>query len=175
MSFTRFHDDDARIEKQLEELTYSSRYQLNVPGQGADMPFQEDAQIRLQRWGANLNTNTINLDSDLRGLTRNLDRDDTTENNYKTHEVSSIAKSYPNAQPYVDESRATHPAWTYRDNEQSRWEEPFVNPQANLEKPFHSNIQTRVLEKDYYQPKVSASLGVKNGDPVTIESYLRGR
>ena len=175
MSFTRFHDDDARIEKQLEELTYAGRYQLNVPGPGANMPFQEDSQIRLQHWGANLQTNTINLDSDLRGLTRNLQRDDIEQNNYKTHEVSSHAKTYPNAQPFVDETRATHPAWMYRDMVQPRWEEPFINPQANLEKPFHDNIQTRILEKDYYRPRVSVSLGVGNVDPTTVDYYLRGR
>ena len=54
-------------------------------------------------------------------------------------------------------------------------EEPFMNPQANLEKPFHDNIQTRVLEKDYYQPKVTVSMGLENADPTTIEYYLRGR
>jgi len=62
MSFTRFHDDDLRIEKQLEQQTYIGRYQLDVPGQGASMPFQDDAQLRMQGWGANLQTNTINLE-----------------------------------------------------------------------------------------------------------------
>lgn len=175
MSFTRFHDDEVRIEKQLEEMTYAGRYQLNVPGPGADMPFQEDAQLRLQHWGANLRTNSIHLESDLMGLTRNLQRDDVNENNYKMQEVSSQQKSYSNARPFIDETRATHPAWMYRDMVQPRWEEPFINPQANLEKPFHDNIQTRVLEKDYYTPKVSVSLGTENADPTTIEYYLRGR
>ena len=30
MSFTRFHDDEARIKKQLQEQTYEGRYMLNV-------------------------------------------------------------------------------------------------------------------------------------------------
>ena len=47
-----------------------------------------------------------------------------------------------------------HPAWMYRDLEQPRWEQPFLNPQANLEKGFHDNIQTRILEKDFFVPKI---------------------
>ena len=63
MSFTRFHDDDLRIEKQLEQQTFIGRYQLDVPGPGATMPFQDDAQLRMQKWGANLQTNSVNLDA----------------------------------------------------------------------------------------------------------------
>jgi hypothetical protein len=44
----------------------------------------------------------------------------------------------------------------YRDLEHPRWETPIINPQANLEKPFHDNIQTRILEKDFYQPSSTA-------------------
>jgi hypothetical protein len=41
----------------------------------------------------------------------------------------------------------------YRDLEQKRWETPFVNPQANVEKRFADNLQTRILEKDFYEMK----------------------
>ena len=71
MSFTRFHDDEARIKKRLEESTFQGRYFLNVPGPGMDLAFHEDPQLRLQKWGANLHNNTVNLESDLHGLTRN--------------------------------------------------------------------------------------------------------
>jgi hypothetical protein len=72
MSFTRFHDDEVRINQQLKELTYQGRYQLSVPGPGASMPFQDDTHLRMQKWGANLRTNSTNLESDLIGLTRPL-------------------------------------------------------------------------------------------------------
>ena len=61
---------------------------------------------------------------------------------------------YRESAPIVDESRATHPAWKYRDLEQMRWEEPILNPQANLEKKFPNNLQSRILEKDNYKPRV---------------------
>ena len=75
MAFTRFHDDPCRIKKDLQELTGLGRYMLNVPGNGVNMPFMEDPYIRMQKWGSNLMTNTVNLESDLMGLTRSSNRD----------------------------------------------------------------------------------------------------
>ena len=154
MSFTRFHDDPARIKYGLEISTYSGRYALDTPGQGANLPYLEDTQIRMQKWGANLMTNPINIESDLRGLTRQLNRDHQDLNNYKNTQAQTSKNSYEKVDPFVDESRASHPAWAYRDLEQNRWEVPFLNPLGNIEKKFHSNIQTRLLEKDYYVPIV---------------------
>ena len=83
MSFTRFHDDPARIKYGLQISTYSGRYALDTPGPGINLPYLEDCQVRMQRWGANLMTNPINIESDLRGLTRPLNRDNMELNNYK--------------------------------------------------------------------------------------------
>ena len=152
MAFTRFHDDPVRIQKQLAMSSFLGRYQLDTPGQGMDLPFMEDPQMRLQKWGANLRTNTVNLESDLRGMSRKLNRDYTNTNDYVANSVPAERVNYRNSDPFVEESRASHPAWTYRDLEQTRWETPFMNPQANLEKKFHDNIQTRILEKDNYNP-----------------------
>jgi hypothetical protein len=158
MSFTRFHDDPARIQKQLAESTFLGRYQLDTPGQGVDLPFMEDPHLRLQKWGANLRTNGVNLESDLLGMTRRVNRDFIDENNHLTYAVPAERRNFRNADPFIEESRASQPAWTYRDLEQTRWETPFLNPQANLEKKFHDNIQTRILEKDsYVQPTVNIS------------------
>jgi len=164
MSFTRFHDDPARIRAGLEISTYSGRYFLNTPGMGVNMPLQMDPQLRLQGWGANLCTNAINLESDFRGLTRKMTRDLPEQNEYKKHEASTDAYIYDTAAPIVDESRATHPAWMFREAEHVRWEHPFINPQDNFEQQFPWNIQTRVLEKDYYKPKVPQVLGVERSD-----------
>jgi hypothetical protein len=153
MAFTRFHDDPARIRKALEESTYSENYYLNTPGTGINDPLQSDPQIRLQGWGANLHTNGIEIENDFRGLTRKLNRDLPNENEYNIHTSESNAYIYGTAKPFVDESRATHPAWMFRDKEQTRWEYPLINPQDNFEKVFPNNIQTRILEKDYYKPK----------------------
>lgn len=157
MAFTRFHDDPARIQKQLQESTFAGRYQLNTPGQGTNLPFLEDPNIRLQKWGANLRDNTIQFESELFGLTRPLNRDLVDLNSHSRNQTQMMihpSSYYSKETPFVEESRASHPAWTYRDLEQSKWETPFLNPLAHLEKPFHENIQTRILEKDFFIPTV---------------------
>ena len=164
MSFTRFHDDPARIRKRLEQTTYGESYYLNTPGTGINDPFQLDPQLRLQGWGANLASNAINLESDFRGLTRKLNRDLPASNEYLSHQADSNLYLYDSAKPAIDESRATHPAWMYRDLEHIRWEHPWINPQDNVERAFPWNIQTRVLEKDFYKPKVPKVLGVERSD-----------
>jgi hypothetical protein len=154
MAFTRFHDDPARIRKQSQESSFAGRYMLNVPGLGINMPFQEDPQLRLQKWGANLTTNTLNLESDLLGLTRKFTRDDPETNDYKKNATRTHPFMYKSTNPSVLESRASHPAWTYKDLEQTRWETPFINPQVNAENKLQSGLQTRILEKDNFVAKV---------------------
>lgn len=154
MSFTRFHDDPARIRKQVAESSFAGRYMLNVPGLGLNMPFQEDPQLRLQKWGANLTTNTLNLENDLLGLTRKYTRDNVQVNDYKKSATRTHPFMYKSQTPLVLESRASHPAWTYRDLEQPRWETPFINPQVNAENKLQNGLQTRILEKDNFAIKL---------------------
>jgi len=154
MSFTRFHDDPVRIKKQLQISTFSGEYQLNRPGPGLDVPFYEDPNIRLQKWGANLHSKTVDFDSDLRGLTRKLNRDLISENDYKTYASPVYSNSYPTSKPFVEESRASNPAWMYRELPQTQWGIPLFDPQSYFEKPFVDNIQTRILEKDSFVPIV---------------------
>jgi hypothetical protein len=172
MSFTRYHDDPNRIKKQLQISSFSGRYMLDTPGPGDNMPYLEETQMRLQRWGANLMTNATNLESDLRGLSRPLNRDNVNLNNYKTAASTTRPMLYPKAGEFVEESRASLPAWTFRDLEQTRWEEPLLNPQANLEKRFESNIQTRILEKDNFTPTIPM---VRSDSDANVQYYLTGR
>lgn len=170
MAFTRFHDDPYRIKKQLEESSFAGRYQLNTPGQGMNLPFMEDPNMRLQKWGANRTTNTVNLESDLFGMTRKTNRDLITLNDYKKNAVVASSVTYATETPFVEESRASHPAWMYKDLEQPRWESPFLNPLNGLEKNFNTNVQTRILAKDYFVPTVPVVNGTQN-----MEYYLSGK
>lgn len=147
MAFTRFHDDPIRIQKQIDESTFSGRYMLNTPGQGINMPYQNETQMRLQRWGANITNDILLLESDFFGLTRPLNRDLPEINDYKKHALNPLPIMYSSVNPFIEESRASHPAWMYKDLEQPIWELPWINPQANLELQFPNNIQTRILEK----------------------------
>lgn len=154
MSFTRFHDDEARILKQLQQSVDIGRYQLNTPGNGTNVPFIEDPHIRLQYWGANLMKNTTDLESELRCITRKLNHYDNIH--YKKNKEQNT-NNYPSISEIVDESRATHPAWIYRDLEQTRcWEENSSNNVHHIQElPFSNNMNTRILQKDDFVRNLS--------------------
>jgi hypothetical protein len=162
MSFTRFHDDPCRIQKQLQESTDVGRHTLNVPGWGDKPCYMEDPYYRLQTWGANLMTNSINLESDLRGLTRNVNRDCIKENDYQGNAIQSNEMNYPTCNPSTEQSRVTHPAWTTRDLEQVNWSILPLNPQENTCFPFQNNLNTRILERDYFLAKGPCVKNVKD-------------
>jgi hypothetical protein len=155
MSLTRFNDDSARIKKKLQEMTGASQYQLNAPGPGVDTPFFEDPQLRLQRWGANLQSNTTNLESDLIGITRkNTKR--TVE--YGATMPSTSSTNYGSKTAFIDETRASNPAWTLRDLEHTRWMQLDTMPvpvlaggiagaPTPINAPFLANESTRLIQK----------------------------
>jgi hypothetical protein len=175
MAFTRFKYDDCRTKKELQQATDPGRWILNVPGNGSNPSYMEDPQIRIQKWGGNLRTNTINLESELRGVNRNLGRDCLGKDNYTNFNVSNEAIQYPSSSNLTTEqSRATNPAWWYRDLEQNNFEYPPLNPQTNVCLPFQSNLSTRILEKDYYTPKRDCVLNeTKNMLPASY-NLIRG-
>lgn len=158
MAFTRFHDDSCRINKQLQESTGLGRYMLNVPGNGSKPLYMDDPFIRMQKWGGNLMTNTINLESDLFGLSRNANRDDIASNEYRINAVKTKKQEYQSTAPSTDQSRATHPAWEYRDLEQTNWAILPLNPQENICYTFQNNLSTRILEKDIFVAKAPRQL-----------------
>ena len=154
MAFTLFHDDPARVKKQLQEATDPGRWTINAPGNGTHPGFSEDPYCRLQHWGANLRTNTIDVQSDLMGLTRNLNRDTINKNIHSDKAPHSAQIEYSSYKPYTDESRATHPVWMYRDLEQTKYPLLPLDPQEHTCIPFENNLSTRILEKDNFKPKV---------------------
>lgn len=151
MACSRYNNDPNRIEKRNAISTFAGRYAMDVPGPGDNMDFNADPHLRLTGWGANFRDNMMDINSDLRGLTRPLNRDLPEVNCYKKNAVKSSATSYGETNYITDDSRATHPAWTYRDVEQNRWEQPLLNPLDQLEKPFHNNLNTRILERDHFR------------------------
>jgi hypothetical protein len=165
MAFTRFHDDPCRITKQLQQQTDQGRWILDVPGNGDKPCFALDPQIIPQKWGANLWTNSIDIQSSLLGIDKRLNRDipntvniltNSKENPYKRFTVNASPISYPVCDTFLttDESRAIMPAWTARDLEQVDWYHLPLNPQENTCLPFQNNLSTRILEKDYFTANI---------------------
>jgi hypothetical protein len=150
MAFTRFHDDKYRIEKYLQQSTDVGRYHLNVPGNGKSPDYFENPYIRLTKWGGNYRTNHINLDSDLKGLTRHLTTDNIKKNDFKLNEVHSKQQTTNSNFMNTEQSRATHPTWETRDLEQNNFNYLYLDPQKHSCMPFYNNLNTRILDRDYF-------------------------
>lgn len=155
MAFTRFHDDPARITKQLQQQTDQERWYLDVPGNGDKPCFILDPQIIPQKWGANLWTNSVDISSSLLGIDRQLNRDCSKVNGvnpYKRQTVHTSPIDYPTCDHFLttEQSRAIMPAWTAKDLQQNHAYILPKDPQAHTELPFQNYISTRILEKDNF-------------------------
>ncbi len=157
MAFTRIRDDPDRIKKQLQESTGKTRYFMNVPGPGADLPYFTDPHMRLQRWGANLMTNATDLESELKGYNYRLNHDNlgSVPTKYSNAFTHATKRNYADVMPFIDETRATHPVFEYRER-QTYFVEPRIIennlPFGGYERdlPFETRLPTRMLEKDYH-------------------------
>lgn len=149
MAFTRFNNDPSRTRKLLQESTDPGRYMIDVPGNGAKPCFMEDPFIRLQKWGANLQTDTINLESELLGINRRLGRDCVDQK--ATLVVKSKKVDYPVCEPFTEQPRATNPAWMIRDAEQNNFQYLPLDPQENTCMLFENNLNTRLVERDNFR------------------------
>lgn len=156
MASTRFRDDFARQEDQIRQSTQPLDYILNAPGNGLSPDYMEDPHIRLQKWGGNLATNSVTLESSLMGYRQPLNRDCLGKDEYTQPAVAPAPTTvqYPsNNSLYTEQPRAINPAWELRDMETTQHGDPtFFNPQDNLFQPFRTNVSTRILEKDHYSP-----------------------
>jgi hypothetical protein len=158
MSFTRFRDDPDRVKKQLQQSTDVGRYTLNVPGPGDKPLYMEDPYVRAQMWAGNIMTNSIDVETELFGLSRKLNRD--SADNFHHDERASVASRTNEiiqcpvrGGSAVEQSRATHPAWMLRDVEQDNWKMLHFDPQENVFVPFMNNLNTRIIEKDRFVPQ----------------------
>jgi hypothetical protein len=159
MAFTRFHDDPGRIAKQLQQMTDQGRWAIDVPGPGDKPYYISDPYIRPQKWAGNLMANSIDINSSLLGIDRNLNRDCLINNNnnnnnniYKKSLNNTYQYQYENCDEFLttEQSRSVMPAWMYRDLPQNNSQILFENPQIHTEMVFNNNISTRILEKDNY-------------------------
>jgi len=156
---TRFFYDDDRTIKRLEESTFLGRYQLDAPGNGAENGtkpyYMMDPQIIPQKWSGNLYTNSVDLESRLFNV----------GNSTKNSRYSGLNfKPFPNSSPIeyptttaltTEQSRAILPAQLFRELPQCRYDYLFFDPQLNVSKNFQNNLDTRILEKDYYAGSVN--------------------
>jgi len=160
MAFTRFHDDPARVAKQLQQQTDQGRWILDVPGNGVKPCFMLDPQIIPQKWGGNLWTKSIDIQSSLLGIDRPLNRDCLAPNQ------KYVKGSEPIVYPVCDnltteQSRVIMPAWTARDLPQDHSYILPINPQAHTEMNFRNNVTSQDYIK--LQPATNSTNNIKEG------------
>tara|TARA_B100001059_G_C17728393_1_gene524782 strand:- start:664 stop:1134 length:471 start_codon:yes stop_codon:yes gene_type:complete len=151
MAFSR--DDPAEIRCKLNSHNNSLGYMLNVPGNGTHPDFFLDPQIRMQKFGANLSENVVDINSMLLGINKQLNRDHFVPNTRDPNFNPLYSRSnYPIIQnALTDQSRTTNPAWQLRGLETNEWDYPLHNPQSHTEIKFAHNISSRNDGKDQFR------------------------
>ena len=152
MASTRINNDSGRIATRLEQSINAANWSVNVPGNGLSPSFVSDPFVRIQKWGANLRTNKTDVESELKGINRRLEKE-CLLNTYDKYYVQSQSISYPTCDILTtDQSRSSHPAWIVKDIESVPINLLFLQPQENCAFAFQNNIATRLLEKDFFNP-----------------------
>ena len=150
MAFTR--DNIEKMKVNVNKYENGLSYMLNVPGTGDRPDYIADPQIRLQGFGANLSTNVVDINSNLLGVNKQLNRDHYVPNTRDTWFDDTYKRfTYPVISSAVtDQPRAMNPAWQIRDLEQNNWDYLYSDPQKHTEMTFDNNINSRMEEKDIY-------------------------
>ena len=152
MAFTNIRYDNARTAVALVEATAACRYNLQVPGNGPKPCYLEDPCLRIQKWGANLRTNSVDLETALRGQMRTTGCDAAPAGKGGLPVLpASEAMTYPVCDaPSVEQTRAIDPPWTALDKDHTRWLSLWNDPQEMTQIPFPCYLSTRVLHKDNF-------------------------
>lgn len=185
MSFNRLPYDICSYEQTLAETTGPGHYQLGTPPNSCKPCHPTDARIRLQSGGValNKNTNLIDVDSELIGISRNLSQCPdkkylpVAENsklcgangvNYTPSpckvniNTNKEHISFDNCFIGSEDTRLSNPPCNLRGTGWNRWEWLCKNPQANLEEPYDFQINTRILAKNNHRALI----------PTPIDQFL---
>lgn len=160
MAFTRLFYDKDNVKIRLDEDYNNLNYVVNVPGNGEKPYFIDDPQIRMQKFGANLSHNLVDINSSLLGLNEILSRDQIKANNGRSGNSEPFNDTFskinfPSFEKAVtDESRMMMPAWALRDQEQVNWQYLHYNPQIKAEMNFENNLSSRILEKNNFHSNI---------------------
>lgn len=175
MAFTRFHDDPCRIMKQNQQMTDPGRWVLDVPGNGVKPCFMLDPHIIPQKWGGNLWTNSVDIQSSLLGIDQLINRDCLQKKTYQKLFIDTKPISYPICESLTTEqSRTIMPAWTARDLQQNHAYILSENPQAHTEMPFSNFVSTRVAEKDNFNRNL-ANANICNQQTYTLPPIIQNK
>ena len=98
--------------------------------------------------------NMVNVETMLRNSHVKLNRDNINQNEYKQNSLKTTPiRSVNVSQTITNETRTTHPVFEYREKQTHRQNILLKDPQRNVFIPFQNNLDTNILEKDYYNLK----------------------
>tara|TARA_Y100000748_G_scaffold304103_1_gene311797 strand:+ start:1860 stop:2330 length:471 start_codon:yes stop_codon:yes gene_type:complete len=145
--FTRTKDKANKIQYDLNVMSYHNNYTFNTPGNGTTLAYMTSPHIRLQKWGANVRSNMTEIEDDLRGKTRLLNRDDVDENQYDLHNAMSNSLGFESTsiknQSTKNESNKCEVLDTCLKN--TRKDFLYYDPQKNIR--YVAPTSTRYVEK----------------------------
>lgn len=151
MSFTRFHDDPNRIHKTNVEAAALCDYNFNVPTNFKNTNvYFSDPNLRLQSCGGSQYYDMIGFESKLRRMDMRTNRDFVDDQHSQPQLTHKKMPVYQVDKDITDETRRSHPAWSYRINCQYRPQHLFSNPQKNAITAFEHNVDTNITTKDLY-------------------------
>ena len=137
MSFTRFHYDSSRFNKQHQQMTDPGKHTLSNPISNEDkMNYFEDPTIRMQKFDIMGVKNYTTLERNLQG------------GNIKNFSNMKYNNN-PSKTMFTEQTRTTNPAWNLRDLEQTDREIKRENIPYKI--PFENNVSTRIYEKNNYK------------------------
>jgi len=152
---TRISEDPCRINQQMAQMTYNARWVFDTPGNGSNPDFILNQSIIPQKWGGNLYTNSIDVNSHLLGINKRVGKDC---HGYVPPNL--MKNSHPIKTPTTDKfkfeiPRASEPVWEIREDESNYlWQQPLVyRGEPKIFIPFQTNTNTRLESRNNYQKK----------------------
>lgn len=145
---TRINVDAARCAAQNDQASFPGQYQIQTPGQNGYVPYFSDINIRLQKWGGNMRTNTFELEAALQGRNRG-----PISGGGIRPEVQVESQPLPCGTSdfqFTTHARIVDPAWDLRDKPITRWDTSLVRPRNANELFAPAPVMTNLAEIDKY-------------------------
>ena len=180
MSLTRLYNDEKVYTRFVKESEGPGNYRLerdkssDNAGYDKTQCYVDKKNIRLQKSGVGINKSKsiVDIDSDLRNLTRKLSNDpdkkfkpiydsnDERVNNTRPGDTNSF--KLPENCDFKTNSytRLDNPSSNLRGTGINRWDWLCRNPQSNVFIPFKHSLNTRLIMKDMYSGGSSAKTDI---------------
>ncbi len=153
MKPTRLNYDSNCIQKEIKQSVKPGQYSLYAPNN--KFCYTSNPEIRYQHGGVDI-ANIININSDLKGLTRKL----SNCSKYNPYNQPKYTRRFRNCKLPTEYTTLSNPPCTLKGTGWDRWDWLCKNPQKNVipELNMQMNVNTRLRARDNYIPCISTIL-----------------